>query len=118
MSEKLELESRLFHPVFAQYAPSIAELASDEWGHLFLTEQLVPTLRVHAAASRRRGTELVALDQILPLWRAMARMAARFGPLWTDSQLTSSLTHVAPLIEVWVGQEQQALEEALGRIRR
>jgi hypothetical protein len=34
VSSKLELESTLFHPVFAQYAPQIAELATAEWGQV------------------------------------------------------------------------------------
>ena len=44
MSGKLDVESRRFHPVFAQYAPSIAEYAAEEWGKLFLNEQLVPAM--------------------------------------------------------------------------
>ena len=32
--KKLELEATLFHPVFAQYAPQIAEIAAAEWGQV------------------------------------------------------------------------------------
>ena len=104
MSEKLDLEARLFHPVFAEYAPSIADLAAEEWGQLYMQEQLIPSLRVHLAHARHRGTLLAALASFLPLWRAMSRILARFGPIWTEEQMGAALSHVEPLVEAWVAQ--------------
>ena len=67
MSHKLETEARRFHPVFAQYAPSIAEFAAEEWGCLFLAEQLVPALRAHCAAAATPQAKVSALGPFLPL---------------------------------------------------
>ena len=80
MGVKLDLEARRFHPVFAQYAPSIAEYAAEEWGGLFVAEQLVPSLRAHCEAACADGateSKVAALGPFLPLWRQMHRMNAR-----------------------------------------
>ena len=82
MGVKLDLEARRFHPVFAQYAPSIAEYAAEEWGGLFVAEQLVPSLRAHCEAACADGateSKVAALGPFLPLWRQMHRMNARWG---------------------------------------
>ena len=96
MAQKLELEAVRFHPVFAQYAPSIAEFAAEEWGHLFVNEQLTPALRAHCAAAKLPAARVAALAHFLPLWRVMSRMNSKHGPLWHAAQLEPALSHVAP----------------------
>ena len=106
VSSKLELESTLFHPVFAQYAPQIAELATAEWGqvmaltlplsatdcppHQLFLKEVSHALRALLLIARRRGSQLGAFEKFLPLWRAMSRMNMRFGPLWKDAQVIAS----------------------------
>ena len=117
MSGKLDVESRRFHPVFAQYAPSIAEYAAEEWGKLFLNEQLVPALCHHCSAAKTPELKVSALAHFLPLWRVMSRMNTKYGPLWSPSQLSPALAHVSPLVEAWVDHERRGIDSTVQHMK-
>ena len=117
-SQKLEIEARRFHPVFAQYAPSIAEFAAEEWGHLFINDQLVPSLRAHCACAKTPDARVAALAHFLPLWRVMTRMNAKHGPLWSAALLAPALAHVQPLVEAWIDHERRSIDVSLAHLLR
>ena len=78
-SNKLEIESRRFHPVFAQYAPSIAEFAAE----VNRTVENIGARRLHTVLERvfeelsyeapDRGGQSVTIDR--------AYVEARVGAL-------------------------------------
>ena len=75
VSSKLELESTLFHPVFAQYAPQIAELATAEWGQVMaLTLPLSATDCPLSSALPQGGQPRTARA---PPLRSTSRIATR-----------------------------------------
>lgn len=117
MTGRLEVEAQRFLPVFAHYAPAIAEFAGKEWGHLFLHEQLEPALRARSSCAQTDEERIAALAHFLPLWRAVSRMNVHYGPLWSNQQLDTALSHVGPLVGAWVANEAHAIESTLGRVQ-
>ena len=108
-------------PVFAQYEPSIAEFAAEEWGHLFVHERYIrPKMRARGAAAKleRRDARRRARAQGCRVARHVAHELEARAALGLTAQLDTSVNvHVAPLVEAWVSHEQRTADGTLGHVR-